>query len=727
MADPLLRFKPVKHKKDILLAIDGRASNNSWKPLMTIRPQVRVTGQDTLNLDIFVPRVTWQSSDKNARALVLQGQDGAARITTRVTLHSYDMLRVETRVSFSRPVRLEMARDCITLVNFPVEHSWSPHQTPLHEMVIGDVVFRAPVVMAQSDQRVVAVLPNLRSLASQRTVPTALTFNAGTPEISYGCVPYRLSRSTYYVHYDTDTVDLSRRTIRYSYFIYFQNNCRPREGTRRVAHRLWRLYAASQPRSITPQYAPLEECSDYAHQWSLEKWKAGNNVLSMDTAVRAAFGMALSARRGGRDTLLKCAAEIKELALEAPQEDGLFPILYKPPSTHGRAKGEWMTGALCGPPRREDLCRLANTSTACYWLCRWHREIEKDARIPAFAANYAERLIKLQKHGGHIPAWVDPSTGKTARFCARSAETAVHAIFLAELYRLDPNSEYIRAARRAVNFVIREIAATGRWENTEAFCTSSPQWKEKKPLRRDPIQQHYTSHALALWWAAEALLRLYEVTGTFRYIQHGERVLDELSLYQQIWNPPFVAVPCFGGFGSMNTDGQWHDASQALFAKTYMDYYSKCGRTEYFKRGVGALRASFALMNCPENGAAADLFSPSEASKPGRLAPYCRLEVPGDPKTCLPAPDDFDWEAGTAACASEDIRQAYGDLYVDTRRQQAFGINGIVVTRVEADLAGLAVYGREALGQARSIVVRTETGQSFTVKLKKSADFEIQV
>jgi len=89
--------------------------------------------------------------------------------------------------------------------------------------------------------------------------------------------------------------------------------------------------------------------------------------------------------------------------------------------------------------------------------------------------------------------------------------------------------------------------------------------------------------------------------------------------------------------------------------------------------------------------------------------------------------DNTNWAAGIAAQKAGEIFQTYGDIYVDTKRKCAFGVNGVTVTRVESDLAGLAVYGKETFGKARTITVKTDTGLSFKTKIKKNADFEFQV
>jgi hypothetical protein len=737
VAAQLLRFSPESHAREVRVLIEGLLTDGSWHPLLTLTPDIKIFGRDTLNFDMFTSHAAWHESEEIPNGIVLRGSDNLTKIITQVTVHSHDMLRVETRMTMRHGARLETVKDRLCLLDFDFEHAWTPHQTPLPEMVIGDAVFRSPAIVLQKGARTVALIPNLKILASHRTAPTAMTLDAETREMAYGCIPYRLSRNTYYVHYDTDTVDLSS-ILCYSYFIYYQNDCRPKEGIRRLVHRVWRLYAESRAVETVSQQVPLEEyCSKIARE-ARQYWMKGISTGSVTSelelnaapaqsaeeqngpfvlcndvqscAVHSAYGLALYALRTKNTECARKARDVIAFTLQAPQVDGLFPVVFRYDGNPA-----WHMGGIAGPEAKESLCRLTNCSWTAYWLCRWYRDVEQDPVLLSRVTAYAHRILSLQKHGGHIPAWVHPDSGKTVRICAKTAEVAVHSLFFNELYAVTGDEEYLRGARRTINFVIREIAAEGRWENTETYYGHSPAWKEKKPFRRDPRQHTYSSHARAMWWTAEALIHLYRTAGTARYLSVGQRVLDELSFYQQLWDPPWFDIPCFGGFGLTNTDGHWNDAIQSSCATTYLDYYRACGLTEYFYRGITALRAAYYLLNAENSGSGAFLAS------------HCYLTSPAMPRTGYDTETIFDKAAGPALCAGELVHREYGDLYVDTRRKQAFGINGIQLNHCQADLAGLAVSGCEVLGHARDITVRTEAGHAFTVRVKQHADFEVQV
>jgi hypothetical protein len=111
----------------------------------------------------------------------------------------------------------------------------------------------------------------------------------------------------------------------------------------------------------------------------------------------------------------------------------------------------------------------------------------------------------------------------------------------------------------------------------------------------------YKQCNFSMFWTAEALFETYKATGNPEYLMAGQRVLDELLMTQASWQPPYMYVNVFGGFGVMNCDGEWLDSRQNLFAEIIVRFGFELGKTEYLQRGLAALRASYVMMYCPEN------------------------------------------------------------------------------------------------------------------------------
>lgn len=104
-----------------------------------------------------------------------------------------------------------------------------------------------------------------------------------------------------------------------------------------------------------------------------------------------------------------------------------------------------------------------------------------------------------------------------------------------------------------------------------------------------------------MFWTAEALFECYRITKDKRYLRHGQRTLDEMLMTQASWQPPYMYINVLGGFGVMNSDAEWNDARGSLFAEIILQYGGLLGVSEYYERGISALKSSFVMMYCPEN------------------------------------------------------------------------------------------------------------------------------
>lgn len=111
----------------------------------------------------------------------------------------------------------------------------------------------------------------------------------------------------------------------------------------------------------------------------------------------------------------------------------------------------------------------------------------------------------------------------------------------------------------------------------------------------------YKQCNFSMFWTAEALLECYRITGCFDYLKLGQRVLDEMLMTQASWQPSYIYVNGLGGFGVMNTDGEWNDSRGSLFAEVILQYGKLLDIPEYKERGICALKTSFEMMYCPQN------------------------------------------------------------------------------------------------------------------------------
>jgi hypothetical protein len=334
------------------------------------------------------------------------------------------------------------------------------------------------------------------------------------------------------------------------------------------------------------------------------------------SSLRSAQGLYRYARRTKNKSLLEKAIMTKELALMFPQTDGLFPSVIatemEDVEVNGkklaRSKG-WSTYYFGNSNRNPAVAwhgadkaplHILDMSWTAYLMLTWYDELDKDTRLLSYATHYADRLITLQQPDGFFPAWLDTKTSKPLPYLQQSPETSMSVTFLLKTFELTKQEKYLVSAKKAMEAVNKNVVPVGRWEDFETYWSCSSILDSlvgKKIARNDAFKQN----TLSMFWTAEANLNLYKVTGNKEYLRTGQRVLDEMLMYQASWQPHFIAIHALGGFGVMNGDGEWNDSRQSLFAELILRYGQELNVEEYNERGMAALRSSFVMMYCPEN------------------------------------------------------------------------------------------------------------------------------
>ncbi|NLE39331.1 MAG: hypothetical protein GX621_15025, partial [Pirellulaceae bacterium] len=429
----------------------------------------------------------------------------------------------------------------------------------------------------------------------------------------------------------------------------------------------------------------------------------------------------------------------KEFALAAPQKDGIFPTVYRAERTeveidgrkYRRSKG-WETGHWSNSnrvPRELGMTQDYYQPLDCSWtallMLRWHEELEPDERLVEYARTYAEALLRYQDEEGFFPAWLHPETLEAdRRALAQSTETSMSVLFLLKLAEITSEEKYKKAALRAMDAVIAGPAADGEWYDFETFWSSSKYWQDRLG-EKIPRNAMHKQNTLSMFWTAEALLHAYRATGNREYLDWGRRTLDELSMAQQTWQPPFIYIPALGGFGVMNFDGEWNDSRQTLFAELFLDYYRETGDPHLFERGIAALKSGFVMMYCPENPQVKKLwekvypffgpedygFTMENYGHGGKTSP----EGMGMGVFTI-----YDWGNGAAAEARNRIQDNYGDVYLDRLRRQGFGIDSIEVT-IDGDRAVL----RDLADSPREVRIVFDNGTRKTIRLEGRASVSL--
>jgi hypothetical protein len=424
-------------------------------------------------------------------------------------------------------------------------------------------------------------------------------------------------------------------------------------------------------------------------------WQAWFNNL------RSAYGMCYWGKRLNNQDWLQKSQLMLNMALSAPRKQGAFPTMYN----HMTQK--WK-GCMVSPPNSDSYYCSADMAWKGYWLLRWYQDVQQqdaDARSLAKEIGYgqeetlkqcrelAEFFLAHQEASGAIPSWFREDF-TTVPVLQESAQTALPAWFLAEMSAVTSETRYLAAARKAGDFLCASAVPQFRYYDFETFFSCSP--KECKgggkddDAMRDPHTMQLPQNALSMQWSAEALKRLWELTGETKYLRTGIQALDTMIMYQVIWHIPYrTTANAYGGFGAQNSDGEYNDARQAQFACTLCYFGAALHRKDYFERGVAGLRGSFTLINHPSHIANGVYPEPNYplGLQPENFGHGGRDEHAGR--------TGFDWGEGSALASAAYILKKYGGAYVDTSAGWAVGIDGVNAdfnsgaARIENGLAAL--------------------------------------
>jgi hypothetical protein len=652
---------------------------------------------------------------------------------------------------------------------------WAPHLTPEEGNCIAQHVFRSPALIAASGARTLAIVLDLDLCGRDSRAPWFMDFDAPKRTCWLG-----LSRSQVISHVQfakAPGMELGPGRVELGFFVTaYEDPGEPRNPWERVSSFLWERYGRQLLAKGEPGTTPLDTYVDHTYEWAFGRWKDSvwqefdigekhvgapafivtvtqspnypgepdlREALSIwnqawFSSLRSATGLFRYGRRTGQDEYIEKARLSLELALAAPMNDGIFPAVYRTKMTVEDVDGQkvrrtegWDTGYWCNSNRvpwergiTDQWYHILDASWTCLLMLRWHADIEADQRLVDYARTYAEKLLSLQDDRGFFPAWLDPESLAPSPILSDSPETSMSVTFLLELAKVTKDERFRDAAMKAMDAVITEVIPAGRWEDYETYWSCCGWGKDEFLGKRIPRNAMYKQNTLSMFWTAEALLECYRATGNERYLKWGRRTLDELSMAQQVWQPPFIYIPALGGFGVMNFDGEWNDARQSLFCELFLEYYKETGEPNLFERGIAALKASFVMMYCPENAQVRELwekvhsfFGPEDFG--------FMMENYGHGGTTGPGGDGigpftiYDWGNGAASEARNRVRDHFGDVYIDRTRRQGFGIDSVAVS-MEDGTCAIADQAKHP----RTIRVVFEDGTSTDVALDGKATVE---
>lgn len=579
------------------------------------------------------------------------------------------------------------------VVRHPVERAtcvWVPHLTPVPGNVAGDWVFRCPAMLVADGTMALAFVVDVDDVKRAAGWRAWLDYDHPGSTLTLGAGAYRHEGHVFFVREPLRLAERASLSLRLH--VLASVRAEDVENPYGLAARwCWERWgrAGFEHAPAVPYARHMEWIVRWAFSregWGESVWQpvaiegttAGAPVFIVDvgrhpsvppaertwreprsiwnqawfSTQRCANGLLRYARQTASGELEQRARAMTEIALAAPQREGLFPAVLVADEQGG---WRWSSSDRRPPSVTEEACHLVDAAFTCRQLLEWHG-LTGDARALARVERFAERLVALQRPSGAFPGWVEPD-GRVAAELAEGPESAVSVALLLELGR----PEGREAARRGLAF-LEGVARDGRWEDFETYY-SCASWGAPGQLgRRVERNGVYKQNTLSIAWCAEAFLLAGRAESDPVACGLARRCLDELSLYQAVWDPPFLPAPAHGGFGVMNADAEWNDARQSLFAPLYLELGRQMGDRELVERGVSALRASFSMLYCPENAALAQAYE--------RRFPFFGPESYGfmmenqghDVAQPIGPFTIFTWGNGSALAAVASVRDRFPEL-----------------------------------------------------------------
>jgi hypothetical protein len=678
------------------------------------------------------------------------------------------------RYKLSNKRSLEISK---LLVNYSIllgkdpDYTWVPHLRPDKDFIIGDHVFRSPVVIYKKGELALAFIPDLKTLQMNHPFQSFIDFNLQSglndefPEISYGFGNYKPVKHVFFKHDSSKLWAIKNGTdLTFRYYIIVFSNKSKLEILQFINNFFWNKYIRKNLyETLEPQILPYsinvkegfeaifnrhkywgefiingKKCGgiwerswagikkkpiEYIKPENLELHKKRNTTetASSDSGIhkmlnemifnpekvkyfdnysrrhafvprtaeiwnnawflniRTAYALKYFGTLWEDYNLIGKANRILNTVINLPRIQGIFPCVIFP-SAPDSSTISYINGVkaflYCDDYNLVDAC------LAMYWALKFYQDFEKFKEVVEKSKELLDLISKIQKSDGSIPVFVNFKNNHLVikNILSNSASSGAVLMFLTEFYKIAPNSSIIFIAEKIANFLRKEIIQTDKWHDFEPFfsCTQLPL----------DFYDYYTKsnvmNTLCIYWCAEGFKELYEITRNEDYLRDGEHILAILSLFQQVWNMTYINYNTFGGFGAQNCDAELSDARQALFVRTYMEFYLLTGKEEYMERGIAALRACWALQLlkeyekiCPGN--INDIETVNDIDKGAIYENYGHTGT----DYRVPGQITFDWGVGTAATATAYIENHFGDLFIDFKENLIWGIDGILIKSFE--------------------------------------------
>ena len=567
------------------------------------------------------------------------------------------------------------------------------------------------------------------------TMPTGIDLNVrtgltGKPVFSFGWIDNVPTHHMRWLHPNDGSMvrTLDGEHVRYGFDLFVKADATTNRGYQDVSRFQWERYGRKEFQDPRPQAMPFEEYArlvyeanlnplgvvhppveGYEDQGSWLEWVMGGEPVGgyrnsasfwLDivsngkwwNTVSDASGFYFWGEKLGDGSLIQKARQTINLALQAPQQEGLFPVIYKgsehrwtgnhfDPSLEKVAN--YKAHFLTQPGWSSESYDVAAMSRTAAHLIGFYQKHEQDERIIPYARRYADGLLSFLGENGTVPAWI--TYGMKPHWVLReSAHPGASMWFLATLYEVTREEKYLHGAERIAAYMMRNVLPRQNWRDLEFFFSCA-----QNPLStRDVHQGQPPRGVLSMLWGMRGFAALYRATGEKDYLDAGEQVVDYMGLYQTVWDPHYVyAAYAFGGSDTDNGEAAWLNGHQTQWVEPMIWYAKTLGRQDILERAVAAAHASVTLIHHPRHQAN-DIWSYPEETfsifdveePPWGLGPE-NISHEGHPQSAARTSPSL----GEGSAVSTGLGEAYralGGAYVDVSKGLAVGVNGLRIQGV---------------------------------------------
>ena len=415
------------------------------------------------------------------------------------------------------------------LVNYEIllgknpDYTWVPHLVPKDNLVIGDHVFRSPVIIYKKGNLSFAFFPDLKTLGQNRPFQTFLKLNLHPndnklPEISYGYGNYKPYKHVYFKHRTSHEWKVNQQTdLTFRYYIIVFNERSESEILEYINHFLWEKYGRrSIYESLSPQVLPFEinvnesfkalferhdcwgdfkmdniECGGIWQQsWlgneklpitfiqpeEIQEFKkhrfhpsriayAWNNAWFSN--IRTSYGLRYFGEVWSNNDYLEKAQRLLNTVLYLPRTKGVFPSILLPTGLNSN-KLSVINGThafFC-----LDDFNIVDVSLTMYWTLKLLQDFgEREHLIKDRCKLLADLLKIVQLENGAIPTILnfDEKTNSPIikEDLINSASSGASMMFLLEYYKITQDKEIIPVCEKISKFIENEIIQEDKWHD----------------------------------------------------------------------------------------------------------------------------------------------------------------------------------------------------------------------------------------------------------------------